>query len=154
MHRNSVFALVPQVFTHVSDLLNLVKQNSLTRAFKIILKASVAATEWNVKSRMISHSLSVMLFWKRRHQLTFLSHRPLHHSNRMQPVSSSQRSTFLLCLLSPLSIYSMWCYLGALEAFHPNIRIHTKCANTFPVRSLTFPPPSLPPCLWNGSWVR
>ena len=54
--------LVPEVFASVSDLLNVVKQNSVIQAFKIILEASVTAAERNIKSRMISHSFSVMLF--------------------------------------------------------------------------------------------
>lgn len=68
----------------------------------------------------------------------FLSHWPLSHLSCIQSMYSSQRSTLLFWLLSPLSIYSRQCYLGALEAFHPNIHIHAKCSNTFPVQSLTF----------------
>lgn len=96
MHRNSVISLASEVFTHVSNLCNVVKQNSLTQTGKITLEASVAAAERNVKSRMISHSFPVMLFWKKTLANIFISLSPAPFESYAASVLTTEKHTPLL----------------------------------------------------------
>lgn len=56
----------------------------------------------------------------------------------MAPSLDTHQRGMLFCLLSPLSIYSLWCYLRASEAFHPNSLFYTEHPSASPVQPLTF----------------
>ena len=89
---------------------------------------------------------------------TLLSWHCFHGTPCRRPSSGGALS----CLLSPLSIYSLWCYLRASEAFHPNSHFHTERSSASPVQPLTFSRPFLgeaccepaPAWVGNSSWVR